>query len=62
MEENNITPTELNNENDKFFKGMMSLLPVVSAYTKQFLPKDVLDKLDLDTLFSTIFLQWADNQ
>ncbi len=52
MEDNKNTPTsnELNNANDKFFKGMMSLVPVVRAYSEQFLPKNILDKLDLDTL------------
>ena len=53
MEDTKNAPTsnnELKNANDKFFKGMMSLVPVVRAYCEQFLPKNILDKLDLDTL------------
>jgi predicted transposase/invertase (TIGR01784 family) len=50
MAENNNELNKINNENDKFFKGMMSLQIVVRAYAEQFLPKDRLDKLDLDTL------------
>jgi predicted transposase/invertase (TIGR01784 family) len=53
METNNNPPlpnNELNNANDKYFKGMMSLVGVVRAFAEQFLPRDVQDKLDLDTL------------
>ncbi len=50
MAENNAIPNEINNENDKFFKGMMSLQIVVKDYIQQFVPKNILDKLDLDTL------------
>jgi predicted transposase YdaD len=50
MAENNNTPNDIKNENDKFFKGMMSLQPVVKDYIRQFVPKNVLDKLDIDTL------------
>ena len=53
MEGNTNTPVpnnELNSANDKFFKGMMGLVDVVRAYSEQFLPKNILDKLDLDTL------------
>lgn len=50
MAENNNTPNIIKNENDKFFKGMMSLQLVVKAYVQQFVPKNILDKLDIDTL------------
>ena len=50
MEENNNASKELNNANDKAFKALMGLKPVVRAYVEQFVPKEKLDKLDLDTL------------
>ena len=50
MAENSNSPNEINNHNDKFFKGVMSLQVVVRDYIKQFVPKNVLDKLDIDTL------------
>ena len=50
MAENNNTLNDINNENDKFFKGMMSLQIVVRDYIQQFVPKNILDKLDIDTL------------
>ncbi len=50
MTENKYEPNKLTNANDKFFKGLMGMKEVVKAYIQQFLRKDVLDKLDLDTL------------
>ena len=50
MAENNNTPNEIKNENDKFFKGTMSLQLVAKAYIQQFVPENILDKLDIDTL------------
>lgn len=48
-EDSNIS-NDLNNPNDKFFKGALSLLIVAKPMIEEFTPKDLLDKLDLDTL------------
>jgi predicted transposase/invertase (TIGR01784 family) len=50
MAENNTPPNELNNPNDVYFKGVMGMKTVAIDFNKQFLPKDILDKLDLSTL------------
>jgi predicted transposase YdaD len=50
MAENNTPPNDLNNPNDAYFKGVMSMKTVAIDFNKQFLPKDILDKLDLNTL------------
>jgi predicted transposase/invertase (TIGR01784 family) len=50
MAENNTPPNELNNPNDVYFKGVMGMKTVAIDFNKQFLPKDILDKLDLNTL------------
>jgi predicted transposase/invertase (TIGR01784 family) len=50
MEDNNKSSNELNNPHDKFFKGAMGMKTVVDAYSRQFIPQDILDDLDLDGL------------
>lgn len=50
MSESENSSNELNNPHDKFFKGAFSMLVVTKPLLLQFLPKDLLDKLDLDTL------------
>ena len=50
MAENSNISNDLNNPNDKFFKGALSLLIVARPMIMAFTPKDLLDKLDLDTL------------
>ena len=50
MAENKDEPNKLSSANDRFFKGLMGMKEVVKAYIQQFMRKDVLDKLDLDTL------------
>jgi predicted transposase/invertase (TIGR01784 family) len=50
MEDNNKSSNELNNPHDKFFKGAMGMKAVVDAYSRQFIPQDILDDLDLDGL------------
>jgi predicted transposase/invertase (TIGR01784 family) len=50
MAENNTPPNDLNNPNDAYFKGVMSMKTVAIDFNKQFLPKEILDKLDLETL------------
>jgi predicted transposase/invertase (TIGR01784 family) len=44
------TTNDLNNPNDKFFKGALSMYDIARPLLEQTLPKDLLDKLDLDTL------------
>ena len=41
---------ELNNPHDKFFKGAMGMISIARPMLVKYLPKDLLDKLDLDTL------------
>ncbi len=48
MSENN--EQSINNPHDKFFKGAFGIIDIVKPFLVQFLPKDLLDKLDLDTL------------
>lgn len=48
MNENN--EQSINNPHDKFFKGAFGIIDVVKPFLVQFLPKDLLDKLDLETL------------
>ncbi len=50
MIENTNDSTDINNPNDKFFKGALALLIVAKPMIIEFTPKDVLDTLDLDTL------------
>ena len=50
MAENVNDSNDLNNPHDKFFKGAFSMLDVTYPLLVEFLPKDLLDKLDLNTL------------
>ena len=50
MTENVNDSNDLNNPHDKFFKGAFSMLDVTYPLLVAFLPKDLLDKLDLNTL------------
>ncbi len=50
MAENGNDSKDLNNPHDKFFKGAFSMLDVTYPLLVEFLPKDLLDKLDLNTL------------
>ena len=50
MSENTNSASELNNPHDKFFKGAFSMLAVTKPLLMQFLPKDLIDKFDLDSL------------
>ncbi len=50
MAENNTPPNDVNNPHDKFFKAAMGMKSIATAFTRQFLPKNILDKLNLDTL------------
>jgi predicted transposase/invertase (TIGR01784 family) len=50
MAKNNTPPIDINNPNDAYFKGVMSMKTVAIAFNKQFLPKSILNQLDLNTL------------
>jgi predicted transposase/invertase (TIGR01784 family) len=50
MAENNTPPNELNTPHDTYFKGVMGMKTVAIDFNKQFLPKSILELLDLDTL------------
>ncbi len=50
MAENTDVTNDLNNPHDRFFKGALGLLIVAKPMIEAYLPKDLLDKLDLDTL------------
>jgi predicted transposase/invertase (TIGR01784 family) len=50
MTDNAEKSNNLNNPHDKFFKAIFSIRALVRACLIYFLPKDILDKLDLDTL------------
>jgi predicted transposase/invertase (TIGR01784 family) len=45
-----MTQNDINNPHDKFFKAAFSIYSVAVACLKQFLPKDLLAKLNLDAL------------
>ena len=55
MTENSNTPNDLNNPNDKFFKGALGMIDIARPFLIEVLPKDLLEKLDLNTLFCCIF-------
>ncbi len=48
MTENN--QNDINNPHDKFFKAAFSWIEIARPLIEQFLPKDLIDQLDLDTL------------
>jgi predicted transposase/invertase (TIGR01784 family) len=50
MEEKTDKSNNLNNPHDRFFKAVFSILSIVRGCLLHFLPKDLLEKLDLDTL------------
>ena len=50
MSENSNTSNDLNNPHDKFFKSAFSLFEIVNPLLVEFLPKTLLDKLDLESL------------
>ena len=50
MAENTNEPNELNNPHDKFFKRALAIVAIARPMLENFLPKDLLDKLNLDTL------------
>jgi predicted transposase/invertase (TIGR01784 family) len=50
MTDNTNSSNPLNNPNDKFFRALFGLIILVKPFIRQFLPKDLLQKLDLDTL------------
>ncbi len=50
MPENTTESNDLNNPHDKFFKGAVGMIAVARPMLEKYLPADLLDKLDLDTL------------
>ena len=50
MPEISSNPNDLNNPNDKFFKGAVSLIEVARPLVEETMPPEILDKFDLDTL------------
>ena len=50
MDEIKNESNDLNNPNDKFFKGTASMIVVAKPLLQETLPEEVLDTLDLDTL------------
>lgn len=50
MAENTDVTNDLNNPHDRFFKGAFSLLIIAKPLIEAYVPKDLLDKLDLDSL------------
>ena len=50
MLENVNSANDLNNPHDKFFKAAFSILSLAKSLILQFLPQDLLDKFDLETL------------
>ena len=50
MPDQNDKQKEINNPHDKFFKAVFGITSVVKPFLNQFVPKNVLDKLDFETL------------